>query len=104
MTRWHIGLIALAAFSIVCYLTITVFVIPPIGAVPEGRTLVIIRVHNLHFVDSPDGFCQRHQDGVSLLCRGLILAKVVNEAPILLRLPYSDSLYLISTGGTRYNR
>lgn len=90
--------------AIISYLTLTVFVIQPIGAIPEGRTLIIVREHNLQFIDSADGFCYRTQDRVNLLCRMMILGTVLKESPILLRLPYSQTLYDISTGGMQFDR
>src|SRR5205814_7593542 len=46
---------------------LTLFVIPPIGAVPDGRTVLISRTAATKFVDSPDAVCERIQGGVSLL-------------------------------------
>lgn len=83
---------------------VTIFVIQPIGALPEGRTVVITRLTNLNFIDSADAFCDRKMGGVSLLCRGAVLGRVGQEAKILLRLPYSETLYGISTGGKSFSR
>lgn len=83
---------------------VTVFVVQPIGAVPEGRTVVMSRLTNTKFIDSADAICLRIQDGVSLLCRGLVLGQVLEEANIYFRLPYSRTLYRISTGGEEYDR
>lgn len=95
-------LVLLTVVGIICYTQITIFVVPPIGAVPEGRTLVISRLNRTEFVDSADAMCERIQGGVNLLCRGMLMAAVVEKATIYLRLPYSRSLYLISTGGKTY--
>ena len=62
------------------------------------------RLTNTEFIDSADAICSRLQDGVSLLCRGMVLGRVLEEADIYLRLPYSHSLYLISTDGAEYGR
>lgn len=86
------------------YTQITIFVVPPIGAVPEGRTIVMLRLNKTNFVDSPDAMCERIQDGVSLLCRGMVLGAVSKNMTALMKLPYSDWLYLQSTGGKRYSR
>jgi len=98
--------VIVACVLLLCLLLATtqfsLFVIPPIGAVPEGRTLVISRLTNLHFVDSPDAVCERIQGGVNLLCRGMVMGKVASEAKILLRLPYSKTLDRMSTGGRVY--
>lgn len=93
-----------AAVLIAIYTQITLFVVPPIGAIPEGRIVIMLRLNKTNFVDSPDAMCERVQGGVSLLCRGLIMAGVVNNTTIIARLPYSDWLYLISTGGKRYEQ
>jgi hypothetical protein len=83
---------------------VTIFVVPPIGAVPEGRTLIISRLNRGKFIDSADAMCERIQGGVNLLCRGIVLGAVGKNAVVLMRLPYSESLYLISTGGKVYDR
>lgn len=97
-------LIVLAVTFIVIYTQITLFVIPPIGALPEGRTIVITRLNKTEFIDSPDAMCERIQGGVSLLCRGVVMGAVVDKATILARLPYSSWLYRISTDGKSYDR
>lgn len=81
---------------------ITLFVIPPIGALPEGKTIVITRLEKTKFIDSPDAMCERIQGGVSLLCRGMAMATIANNSEIIARLPYSSWLYEISTGGKNY--
>jgi hypothetical protein len=86
------------------YTQITIFAVPPIGAVPEGRTLIILRLNKTKFIDSADAMCDRAEAGVSILCRGVAIGSVVNNTKILLRLPYSEALYLISTGGKHYDR
>lgn len=83
---------------------LTIFVIQPVGALPEGRTLVITRLTKGTFVDSPDAMCERIQDGVSLLCRMMAVGAVAKNATILARLPYSEWLYLVSTDGKTYER
>lgn len=92
-----------AAVVIVIYTQITIFVVPPIGAVPEGRTVIMLRLNKTNFIDSADAICERIQGSVSLLCRGITMAGIVNNTKILARLPYSESLYLLSTGGKRYD-
>lgn len=99
-----ISLVALVTIAIAVYTQITIFVVPPIGAVPEGRTVIMLRLNKTNFIDSADAMCERIQGGVSLMCRGLTMAAVVNNTKILARLPYSRSLYLVSTGGKTYDR
>jgi len=99
-----VALIILLLTFIAVYTQITLFVIPPIGALPEGKTLIITRLNKTEFIDSPDAMCERIQGGVSLLCRGIVMGAVVNKSTILARLPYSSWLYSISTGGKSYDR
>jgi hypothetical protein len=105
----RVGLIALAIIgllALLAYTQFTIFVVQPLGAIPEGRTVIIWRRQKTKFIDSADAVCQREMGGVSLLCRGAVLGGIVGKDGdgILLRLPYSDALYLISTGGVTYNK
>jgi hypothetical protein len=83
---------------------ITLFVVQPIGAVPEGRTLIISRLTNARFIDSADAMCGRIQGSVNLLCRMAVMGRVLDQASIFARLPYSETLYSMSTGGVRYDQ
>ena len=89
--------------AIAVYTQITIFAVPPIGAVPEGRTVIMLRLNKTKFIDSADAICERIQGSVNLLCRGMTMAGVVNNTKIIARLPYSEWLYLISSGGKRYD-
>ncbi|WDF96511.1 hypothetical protein [Aeromonas dhakensis] len=89
---------------VLAFFQITLFVVQPMGAVPEGKTLVMLRMNKMHFIDSADAMYEREMNGVSLLCRGVTMAAVVNKGTIILRLPYSDFLYKLSTNGKTYNR
>ena len=100
--RITLMLIIIVILGIITYTQITLFIIPPIGAIPEGKTVVILRLNITNFIDSPDAICGRMQGGVSLLCRSVTLAGVLENSKILLRLPYSEYLYLISTNGKTY--
>lgn len=82
---------------------ITLFVIQPIGAVPEGKTLVIPRVGEMNFIESADAICERKTGGVSILCRSMALAQIA-KSKIYMRLPYSETLYLLSTDGKNYSK
>jgi hypothetical protein len=84
--------------------TVTFFVIQPIGAIPDGVTVLMWRVGDLQLFDSPDAICERKMSGVSLFCRGIVAGKVASEASIIARLPYSQWLYELSTGGKTYDR
>ncbi|MCU0125038.1 hypothetical protein N8H41_13765 [Pseudomonas vlassakiae] len=89
---------------LVVYTQITIFAVPPIGAVPEGRTVIMLRLNKTNFIDSADAMCVRIQGYVSLMCRGMTMAGVVKATTIIARLPYSDTIYKISTGGETYER
>lgn len=107
MTRHRasfIALVVIAATAIIFVTQFTIFVIQPIGAAPDGRTLIISRLKNGKFIDSADSICVRIQGGVSLLCRGMVLGAVGENATIYLRLPYIEAFYLESTGGKRYGK
>lgn len=83
-----------------------VFTIQPIGALPEGITIVYhSRNPEMPFFSSPDGLCLQIQGSVSLLCRAMSMAAVEELSDrILLRLPYSHWAYLRSTGGAEFNQ
>ena len=95
--------VATAAFAF-AYFTLTIFIIQPIGALPEGSTLVSTRVGKSRFIESADAICERETGGVSLLCRSMILGRFLEETTVYLRLPYSETLYLWSTDGKEYGR
>jgi hypothetical protein len=100
MPKFRLTLLAITILVVVAVCSqITLFVVPPIGAVPEGRTIVMRRLHSMGFVDSPDAMCERLQEGVSLLCRGIVIGVVLEKATVLMRLPFSQWLYEVSTGG-----
>jgi hypothetical protein len=100
----YLAIVALVILAIIGAQFITIFVIQPIGALPEGRTLVITRLTNMNFIDSADAICDRKMGGVSLLCRAAVMGRVAETSAILIRLPYSEMLYSISTGGKSYAR
>ncbi len=104
MKKKIIGLfvVLFIGFSIFAYSKLTFFVVQPIGAIPNGVTAVIWRKGNLNFIDSPDSLCLRTSGSVSLMCRSVAIGAAVNNNEIILRLPYSKKLYLISTNGQEF--
>ena len=52
-------MVLVAALAAATYFNITIFVVQPIGAVPEGRTLVMSRLNATRFIDSADSVCMR---------------------------------------------
>lgn len=87
---------------VIFYTQITIFVVPPIGAVPEGKTIIVSRLKNTQFIDSADAICERIQGSVNLLCRGAMLGAIAEKSTVYARLPYSEWLYLFSTSGKSY--
>jgi hypothetical protein len=83
------SLIVIVVLSLIIYTQFTIFVIPPIGLLPEGKTLIIFRLQNGKFIDSPDFY----PSGQVI---GLLGVDKFKNAVILLRLPYSESLYSFS--------
>jgi hypothetical protein len=87
------------------YFGLGLFVIQPIGAVPNGATVVYWRLGtNMPFISSADGISEKTTGSVSLLGRGLVLGMVakVLEGRKIVSLPYISALYAISTGGKTY--
>ncbi|TPL05601.1 hypothetical protein FJ567_00540 [Mesorhizobium sp. B2-4-16] len=80
---------------------VRIIVIQPIGAIPDGVTAIIAGVEGPNFVDSPDAICNRTMGGVSLLCRGMVAARIVNQGYIVARLPYSETLFRLTGGPFR---
>jgi hypothetical protein len=77
------------------------YTIQPIGALPEGRTVIVWRGEGEPFFNSPDAECLQRMGGVSLLCRMAALGNAPTDR-IVLRLPYSEKAYLLSTGGQEF--
>ncbi|MGQ3211104.1 hypothetical protein [Shinella sp.] len=82
---------------------VRIIVIQPIGALPNGVTAIVAGLSNVNLLDSPDAICNRHEGGVSLLCRGREAAAIAEKGNILLRLPYSETLYRM-TGAPELGR
>lgn len=105
-----IGLIALASIFVAVgfvYFTMGLFAIQPIGAIPKGSTILYWRYGTkLPFISSADGLLLEKGQGVSLLGRSIVLGtigKLMEERKIV-NLPYSKTLYLISTGGKEFGK
>jgi hypothetical protein len=82
-----------------------IFVIQPIGAIPDGTTIIYWRNGlDIPFISSADGMLVKSGAGVSLMGRGLMLGKMaepIKEREII-RIGYIESLYLLSTEGKKY--
>ncbi len=79
--------------------------IQPIGMIPDGITLMVVRVGTkVHFFDSPDGLCLRLNGELNLICRMAMISAIGENTKIVLRLPYSKAIYLSSTGGREFEQ
>lgn len=103
MKKWVFSAVIVLALVLIACTQVTFFVVQPIGALPEGGTLLILRLNDGKFIDSADAMCERIQDGVNLLCRGMVLGAVAENSTVLARLPYSRTLYRMSTDGIEYS-
>lgn len=104
MNKTTITIISAIIISIVVYSQITLFVVQPIGVMPKGRTIVMLRLNKTNFIDSPDALCVRETGNLNLLCRGIMLSGVLKKSTVLFKLPYSKLLYSISTNGKEYSK
>lgn len=75
---------------------VTFFIVPPIGAIPEGATVLAWRSNFGRLLDSPDASCKRKVGAVSPLCRAAAIAAFADAHEIIKRLPYSETLYDLS--------
>lgn len=107
-TRYIAIALGIAVFLLLGFrLCFGIFVIQPMGAIPEGATIVYWRIGmNTPFIASADGLLEESGMGVSILGRGMMLAKLAQ--PIrdreVFRCGYSERLYLWSTNGKKYER
>ena len=100
-------LLPVSLLAVAFYFLCGIFVIQPIGAIPDGATVVYFRYDtNMSFISSADGMLDKTGAGVSLLGRGIALGAIAKgiEDKKICSLPYSRTLYLISTGGKEYDR
>ena len=96
----------LVEWGLLFYFTTGFFVIQPTGALPEGVTVWYWRHGTgFPFVSSADGFLVDKQGDVSLLDRVIVLTALTELIAQLkiASLPYSRTLYLISTGGREFH-
>ena len=105
---WTTNTVLIAvAVAFAAWFSLGVIVVQPIGALPRGATVVYFRLGlNLPFISSPDGLLLKSGREVSLLGRAAALAataSVIKERRII-SLPYSQALYIWSTGGRQYER
>jgi hypothetical protein len=105
MKKFGIFILILIIILVLFRIFFGIFVIQPMGAIPDGVTIIYWRIGlNIPFVASADGILEKSGSGVSLLGRGVLLAAI--SKPIIdkeiFRFGYSETLYLWSTGGKIY--
>jgi hypothetical protein len=101
--RGPLILVVLVVSALPIYWNFGLYTVQPLDALPEGGTLVVWRVGNEPFFNSPDATCLRMQGSVSLLCRGVAFGVAPTER-IVLRLPYQHWAYLWSTSSETFDR
>jgi len=99
--------VAVGVVVLLLYAFTGFFVIQPIGAIPNGATVWYVRAGlKMPFIASADGMLLESGGGVSLLGRAMMMGAVqerIADRKILV-LPYSQRLYLHSTGGVTFER
>lgn len=101
--RSWLWLLIIAGLVLFIYFEMGLYTVQPIGALPEGVTVVVWRQGREPFFNSPDAMCLLIQNRVSLLCRGVAMGQAPTDR-IILRLPYQEWAYLASTGGKSFAR
>lgn len=99
-----IFVVLIIAISVFAYNKITIFTVQPIGAIPDGVTIVMWKKGDMRLFESPDGLCMQRVGSVSLLCRMTMLGNAIDEDNVLIRLPYSEYAYLKSTNDRKFDR
>ena len=93
-----------AVMATFVYMQFTIFVIPPMAPLTEGKTLIIAHIDQTQFIDSPEAMCVRRHDQTNLVCRAMMLGLVTKDAKVYLRLPYIRLLDKISTVGNAFRK
>jgi len=99
--RLIVTLLICVFIGLFVYWNFGLYTVQPIGALPQGATVVVWRGSGEPFLNSPDGTCLRVQQKVSLLCRLAAFGAAPTDR-IILRLPYQHWAYLGSTGGLTF--
>lgn len=95
--------VALCLLGALLYSQYGFYSIQPIGAAPEGGTVIVWRDEGEPFFNSADALCLEKMGAVSLMCRALAFQQAPTDR-IILRLPYMHWAYLQSTGGREFDR
>lgn len=96
-------LLGVGGSALLFYVFCGFYTVQPIGAMPDGATVVVWRDSGEPFFNSADALCLERMGGVSLMCRGMAMGQAPTDR-IVLRLPYLDFAYSMSTGGREFDR
>lgn len=96
-------LIGTGAFLALFYAFCGFYTVQPIGALPDGATAIVWRDSGEPFFNSADALCLERTGGVSLMCRGMAMSQAPTDR-IIMRLPYLEFAYSMSTGGKEFDR
>ncbi|MBS7815930.1 hypothetical protein [Wohlfahrtiimonas chitiniclastica] len=96
-------IVIVSSFSFFVVKKMTIFTVQPIGAIPDGASILMWKKGDEPFFNSPDAICLKIQGSVSLLCRGMALTRYFEEDNVIYRMKYKEDFYLRSTNGKRYN-
>jgi hypothetical protein len=102
--RAWVLLIVLALLFGFIFTQMRIYSLQPIGALPEGATVLAWHGEGSSFFDSADGLCLKRMGEVSLLCRMAAFQQAPQEGEVILRLPYQHWAYLLSTGGKEFEQ
>ncbi len=96
-------LIGSVLVSAVFYAFCGFYSVQPIGALPDGATVIVWRHKGEPFFNSADAMCLERMGGVSLMCRAMAMGQGPSDR-IIVRLPYVAWVYSLSTGGREFDR
>lgn len=98
-----------AVLLLLVWSTFSVLSIQPIGAIPDGATVILFKPDRLFlkgkfdFLESVDHLQYKNIGSVNLLGRMMFLGTALNTSIIVIKLPYFQTLELISNGGVTWN-
>jgi hypothetical protein len=84
-TARNILVLAVIAVILLVVSQMGFYTIQPIGAIPQGVTLLVWRASDEPFFNFPDAVCIKIQDGVSLLCRAMAITTTKDRITTKLR-------------------
>ncbi len=108
MKRKAILIVFIFGVLLTVWVTTVVFIVPPIGAVPEGKTIVLFKPDRLlvqgkfDFLETPDHFQYKNLGKVNLFGRLAAIGAILNGPIILARLPYSSTLEYLANAGSSW--